>query len=145
MRAGRRSGGGLRERGQADCKNARGFGLGAPAQATRPGPQTRHQKAQPISCDGLLITGQNPASSGPTANWQARPPRRGLIHASPSPCIFFMTHYMTNWKSTREPAKTKAELREMLTEAVRNTRPEPTVRRTPKKVAAKGDLPHTDT
>jgi hypothetical protein len=29
---------------------------------------------------------------------------------------------MTTWKPTpREPAKTKAELREMLTEAVRNT------------------------
>jgi hypothetical protein len=56
-----------------------------------------------------------------------------------------MTHYMTNWKSTREPAKTKAELREMLAEAVRNTRPEPTVRRTPKEIAAKGDLSHTAT
>jgi hypothetical protein len=34
---------------------------------------------------------------------------------------------MTQWQITlkREPAKTKAELREMLTEAVRNTQPEP--------------------
>jgi hypothetical protein len=35
---------------------------------------------------------------------------------------------MTNWQKTsftREPAKTKAELRQMLTEAVRNTQPEP--------------------
>jgi len=32
-----------------------------------------------------------------------------------------------NWQrsSTREPRKTKAELREMLTEAVRNTQPVP--------------------
>jgi hypothetical protein len=34
---------------------------------------------------------------------------------------------MTQWQKsfTREPTKTKAELREMLTEAVRNTQPEP--------------------
>jgi hypothetical protein len=34
---------------------------------------------------------------------------------------------MTQWQRTfaREPAKTKAELREMLAEAVRNTQPEP--------------------
>jgi hypothetical protein len=34
---------------------------------------------------------------------------------------------MTQWQKsvTREPAKTKAELREMLAEAVRNTQPEP--------------------
>jgi hypothetical protein len=34
---------------------------------------------------------------------------------------------MTTWTKTftREPPKTKAQLREMLTEAVRNTRPEP--------------------
>jgi hypothetical protein len=34
---------------------------------------------------------------------------------------------MTQWQRTftREPPKTKAELREMLTEAVRNTQPEP--------------------
>jgi hypothetical protein len=33
---------------------------------------------------------------------------------------------MTQWQksSTREPPKTKVELREMLAEAVRNTRPE---------------------
>jgi hypothetical protein len=36
-----------------------------------------------------------------------------------------MTQYTTSWKSTREPNKTKAELREMLAEAVRNTQPEP--------------------
>jgi hypothetical protein len=33
---------------------------------------------------------------------------------------------MTQWQPTkREPAKSKAELREMLAEAVRNTQPEP--------------------
>jgi hypothetical protein len=34
---------------------------------------------------------------------------------------------MAQWQKsfTREPTKTKAELREMLTEAVRNTQPEP--------------------
>jgi hypothetical protein len=33
---------------------------------------------------------------------------------------------MTQWQPPRrEPAKTKAELREMLAEAVRNTQPEP--------------------
>ncbi len=34
---------------------------------------------------------------------------------------------MTQWQPTfkREPAKSKAELRDMLTEAVRNTQPEP--------------------
>jgi hypothetical protein len=33
---------------------------------------------------------------------------------------------MTTWQRTpRAPPKTKAELREMLTEAVRNTQPEP--------------------
>jgi hypothetical protein len=34
---------------------------------------------------------------------------------------------MTQWQKsfTREPPKTKTELREMLTEAVRNTQPEP--------------------
>jgi len=35
-----------------------------------------------------------------------------------------MTQYMTQWKSTREPPRTKAELREMLAEAVRNTQAE---------------------
>jgi hypothetical protein len=39
---------------------------------------------------------------------------------------------MTQWQpSKREPAKTKAELREMLAEAVRNTQPE---RKRPPKV-----------
>jgi predicted Zn-dependent peptidase len=34
---------------------------------------------------------------------------------------------MTSWKPTpRQPAKTKAELREMLAEAVRNTQPQTT-------------------
>jgi hypothetical protein len=34
--------------------------------------------------------------------------------------------FMTQWQPPkREPAKTKAELREMLAEAVRNTQPEP--------------------
>jgi hypothetical protein len=32
-----------------------------------------------------------------------------------------MTQYNTQWKSTRQPNKTKAELYEMLAEAVRNT------------------------
>jgi hypothetical protein len=32
---------------------------------------------------------------------------------------------MAQWKSTRETPKTKAELREMLAEAVRNTQSEP--------------------
>jgi hypothetical protein len=32
---------------------------------------------------------------------------------------------MTQWKSKREPNKTKAELREMLAAAVRNTQPRP--------------------
>jgi hypothetical protein len=36
-----------------------------------------------------------------------------------------MTQYTTPWKSTREPKKTKAELYEMLAEAVRNTQTEP--------------------
>jgi hypothetical protein len=39
---------------------------------------------------------------------------------------------MTSWKPTpREPAKTKAELREMLTEAVRNTA-QPEIKAPPK-------------
>jgi len=39
---------------------------------------------------------------------------------------------MAQWQKsyTREPTRTKAELREMLTEAVRNTQPEP--KRSPK-------------
>jgi hypothetical protein len=32
-----------------------------------------------------------------------------------------VTQYTTSWKSTRKPNKTKAELYEMLAEAVRNT------------------------
>jgi hypothetical protein len=32
---------------------------------------------------------------------------------------------MATWQKTREPPKTKAELREMLAQAVRNTQPEP--------------------
>jgi hypothetical protein len=47
-----------------------------------------------------------------------------------------MTHYTIQSKSTREPAKTKAELREMLAEAVRNTAQPPEPTRPPK---AKGD------
>jgi hypothetical protein len=35
-----------------------------------------------------------------------------------------MTHYMTQSKPAREPKKTKAELREILAEAVRNTQVE---------------------
>ena len=38
--------------------------------------------------------------------------------------MFCMTQYMTQWKSTREPPRTKAELHEMLAEAVRNTQAE---------------------
>ena len=42
---------------------------------------------------------------------------------------------------TREPKKAKAELYEMLAEAVRNTaQPEPEPRRKPKEIAAKGGL-----
>jgi hypothetical protein len=42
---------------------------------------------------------------------------------------------MSNWQksSTRQPPKTKAELRQMLTEAVRNTQPSPDHR--PKRLA----------
>lgn len=52
---------------------------------------------------------------------------------------------MAQWQKSfvREPTKTKAELREMLTEAVRNTQPEPKARRRSKEIAAKGGLPHT--
>ena len=39
---------------------------------------------------------------------------------------------MTQWKSTREPKKTKAELYEMLAEAVRNTAQPPEPKRPPK-------------
>jgi hypothetical protein len=45
----------------------------------------------------------------------------GLI---PSPTSHILS--MTQWQKTlREPPKTKAELREMLTEAVRSTQSEP--------------------
>jgi hypothetical protein len=45
---------------------------------------------------------------------------------------------MTQWQKTREPKKTKAELYEMLAEAVRNTA-QPEIKRPsqPKKIAAK--------
>jgi len=44
-----------------------------------------------------------------------------------------MTQYMTSWKSTLKPQKTKAELYEMLAEAARNTaQPEPKPKRPPK-------------
>jgi hypothetical protein len=39
---------------------------------------------------------------------------------APAPHILFMA----NWQQTREPPKTKAELRQMLAEAVRNTQPD---------------------
>lgn len=45
--------------------------------------------------------------------------------------------FMTTWQRTpREPPKTKAELREMLTEAVRNTQPDP--KRPPKAKKVRG-------
>jgi hypothetical protein len=44
-----------------------------------------------------------------------------------------MTQYATQWKSTRQPPKTKAELREMLAEAVRNTQAENKRLQQPKK------------
>jgi hypothetical protein len=45
---------------------------------------------------------------------------------------------MTQWQKTREPKKTKAELYEMLAEAVRNTaQPEIKRPRSPKKIAGK--------
>jgi hypothetical protein len=46
---------------------------------------------------------------------------------------------MAQWQkpSTRAPPKTKAELREMLTEAVRNTQPEP--ERPPKAIKNRGE------
>jgi hypothetical protein len=41
-----------------------------------------------------------------------------------------MTQYTISWKSTLKPNQTKAELREMLAEAVRNTaQPEPKPKR----------------
>jgi hypothetical protein len=45
-----------------------------------------------------------------------------------NPHILFMTQWQKSY--TREPPKTKAQLREMLTEAVRNTQREP--KRSPK-------------
>jgi hypothetical protein len=39
---------------------------------------------------------------------------------------------MATWQQKRQPPKTKAELQEMLAEAVRNTKPEP--KRKPAKV-----------
>ena len=46
---------------------------------------------------------------------------------------------MTSWKLTpREPAKTKAELREMLAEAVRNTQPQTETKPSPKAKKGKG-------
>jgi hypothetical protein len=47
----------------------------------------------------------------------------GLPFALRHPHMRIMTTWTKNF--TREPAKTKAELREMLAEAVRNTQPEP--------------------
>jgi hypothetical protein len=46
---------------------------------------------------------------------------------------------MTQWQKsfTREPPKTKAELREMLTEAVRNTQPSESACRRSKEIAAR--------
>jgi hypothetical protein len=43
--------------------------------------------------------------------------------------------WMAQWQkpSTREPPKTKAELREMLAEAVRNTQPDATPQPKPKR------------
>ena len=40
--------------------------------------------------------------------------------------------FMRNKTFLREPAKTKAELREMLAEAIRNTQPEPELPHPPK-------------
>ena len=52
--------------------------------------------------------------------------------SGPSGIYFSLGHphivTVTQWQKssfTREPPKTKAELRQMLTEAVRNTQPEP--------------------
>jgi hypothetical protein len=57
----------------------------------------------------------------------------GLISA-PAPHILIMAQ----WQKTREPKKTKAELYEMLAEAVRNTaQPEIKRPRSPKKIAGK--------
>jgi predicted Zn-dependent peptidase len=46
---------------------------------------------------------------------------------------------MTSWKPTpRQPAKTKAELREMLAEAVRNTQPQTEAKPLPKAKKRRG-------
>jgi hypothetical protein len=50
---------------------------------------------------------------------------------------------MAQGKSTRDPKKTKAELYEMLAQAVRNTQPKPKRPPGPKEVAAKGGRPHS--
>jgi hypothetical protein len=50
---------------------------------------------------------------------------------------FCMTLYITLLKSTQGTPKTKAELREMLAEAVRNTQPKPKHQLTQKEIAAK--------
>jgi hypothetical protein len=63
--------------------------------------------------------------------------------ARPEGLTFYLLHphilSMTQWQKTftREPPKTKAELREMLTEAVRNTQPEP--KRPPKVKRDRGE------
>jgi hypothetical protein len=55
-------------------------------------------------------------------------PRMALIPPAASHMVF-----MTSWKpKPREPAKTKAELREMLAEAVRNTQPQGETKPLPK-------------
>jgi hypothetical protein len=57
-----------------------------------------------------------------------------------------MTQYTISLKSTLKPNQTKAELYEMLAQAVRNTtQPEPKPKRPPrpKEIAAKGGVPHT--
>jgi hypothetical protein len=59
---------------------------------------------------------------------------RGLNYAS-APHILIVTQWQP---ARREPAKTKAELREMLAEAVRNTQPEPKRAPKAKKDAATG-------
>jgi hypothetical protein len=47
---------------------------------------------------------------------------RGIYFCLRHPHIFAMAHWHQS-SFTREPTKTKAELRQMLTEAVRNTEP----------------------
>lgn len=54
------------------------------------------------------------------------PPEPPSVDGSLNPRRYPYIHVMTQWqKPTREPPKTKSELREMLAEAVRNTQPEP--------------------